>query len=95
MNLKQIYEALLIEQETQTLDLPQYNLVVSLFEKEKKFSFNPLEPSKPASKSRMLINQLKQKFKVLDVQQEMGNSFQVTLDPRQDFWVVVDFLQNV
>lgn len=80
--------------QNQSLELPKYNLVVSIMEKEKKLNFSPLNSSMPAPQSRTLINELKSKFKISLVQQQAGGIFIVTLDPRTEIGLVVDYLQQ-
>lgn len=82
------------QQQGNTIELPKQNLVVSVFEQEKKLNFSPLDKTKPAPQARTFINQLKQKFKVLSVQQQQGNIFVVSLDPREDINIIQDFLQQ-
>lgn len=96
ISLKEIYQDVFQEQDAQgqSIELPKYNLIVSIMEAEKKLNFSPLDTTKPAPQARTLINQLKQKFKVSLVRQQAGNTFEVTLDPREDLGVVQDFLQN-
>lgn len=81
-------------EQNQSIELPKYNLVVSIMEAEKKLNFSPLDTTKPAPQARTLINQLKQKFKVSLVRQQTGNVFEVTLDPREEIGLVQDFLQQ-
>ena len=81
-------------EQNQSLELPKYNLVVSIMEKEKKLNFSPLNSSMPAPQARTLINELKGKFKISLVQQQTGGIFIVTLDPRQEIGLVVDYLQQ-
>lgn len=76
------------------IELPKYNLVISVMEKEKKLNFSPLNSAMPVPQARTLINELKSKFKVSLVQQQTGNVFIVTLDPREDLFVVLDYLQQ-
>lgn len=86
--------ALGTQPENQSIELPKYNLVVSIMEAEKKLNFSPLNSSMSAPQARTLINELKSKFKISLVQQQTGGIFIVTLDPRQDIGLVVDFLQQ-
>src|SRR3990167_1416404 len=80
--------------QNQSIELPKYNLVVSIMEKEKKLNFSPLNSSMPATQSRTLINELKGKFKISLVQQQPGGIFIVTLDPRTEVGLVIDYLQQ-
>ncbi|MDP3763678.1 MAG: hypothetical protein Q8Q92_03455 [bacterium] len=80
--------------QNQSLELPKYNLIVSIMEKEKKINFSPLNSSMPAPQARTLINELKSKFKISLVQQQPGGIFIVTLDPRTEVGLVIDYLQQ-
>lgn len=80
--------------EGKTIELPKLNLIVSVFEQEKKINFAPLDKSRPTPKVRTLINQLKGKYKISDVQQQPGNLFVVILDAREDTNIVLDFIQQ-
>lgn len=79
--------------QNQSVELPKLNLVVSVAEKEKKLNFSPIDPKKPTPEARMLINQIKAKFKVSKVQQQQNNVFIITLDPREDIGAVIAYLQ--
>lgn len=93
-SLKCLLEDALSDQQNNTVELPKLNIVISALEKEKKLTFAPLDPAKPAPKSRTFINDLKAKFKISMVQQQGVNTFVVTLDPREDFAIVLDYLQE-
>lgn len=83
------------QQQDNTIELLSHNLIISVFEKEKKINMTPLNQQQPMTKARGLINQLKQQFKVSQVQQHEGNTFVITFDPRTEIGVVLDYLQNV
>lgn len=110
IKLKQLYFDLLKEQnvdlsqpqpqlQTQSqndnvFELPQHNIVVSQFEAQKKLTLSALDKDKPAYKIRQLVNQLKNEFNVKNVSQKGTDLFEVTLDPREDFFSVIDFLKQ-
>lgn len=94
--LKQLLEDIgpLGQTEENTVELSKQNLVVSFFEKERKLHFSPLDATKPSPQARTFINDLKEKFKITNVMQQSGNIFVVTLDPREDFNLVLDYIKN-
>lgn len=81
-------------QQEKTFELPKLNLSVSLFEKEKRILFSPLDKEKPAPKVRSLIVQLRNEYDVKSVKQKGENIWEVQLDPRQSFYTVVDFVKQ-
>ncbi len=77
-----------------SIEIPNKNLLVSFFEQEHRLNMAPIDPAKPSTQARSLINQLKTKFQVSGVKQEAGNIFEITIDPRVEFPLVIDFIKN-
>jgi hypothetical protein len=88
--LKEILEE---DDEEITAEYPKHNLNISFFEKEKKIHFAPLQ-GVSSSKTRTIINQVKDNFKVISVRQLPHGVFELKLDPTQQFFSVVDFIKT-
>ena len=82
------------QQDDNVFELPNFNIAVSQFPAQKKMTLSALDKEKPAHKIRQLVNQLKNEFNVKNVSQKSTDMFEVTLDEREDYWSVIDYLKN-
>lgn len=96
MQLKSLYESIIREQASaaEVLEFPHDNFVLSVFRGEKKLVFSPQFHNAITSKIRTLVNMLKQNFRILRVNDLDGSSFEVEVDPREDFEAVVDYIRS-
>ena len=97
-SLKRIFLEALKEQELQPEDdkvvsFPKQNFSVSFFEKEKKIFFSPLVGGM-SSKLRSIIGKLKQNFKIVSVTPKEMGSFDVAVDPRENYPSIIDYIKN-
>lgn len=81
-------------QEENIVTYPKDSFSISLFPDKKKMLFSPLKGSIPPKKPRMIVNQLKNNFNIYTVKDLQGGILEVTLNPSEDFFKVVDFIKN-
>jgi hypothetical protein len=92
--LKVIWESILKEQdEDNIIEFPNDNFTISVFRAEKKILFTPQGHSSLPSKIRILVNMLKQNFNILRIKDKDVGSFEVEVDPREDFESIVDYIK--
>ena len=96
MLLSQIFKNILREQNENSdiLEFPKQNTIVSIFRNEKKLLFVPFKDQTIPNKIRTFVNILKQNFRVVKVVDRDIGSFEVEFDPREDLNVIVDFIKN-
>lgn len=87
--MKSLLEIYLSEQD-EPIDFAEKNL--SIHPDKQNNSFLIVPTSKKARNIRSIINQVKQRFEVTDIQEKQMNTFEVFLDPAQDLDEVLDFL---
>lgn len=75
------------------LEYPRKNIVVTLFDKEKKIRIAPMEKEKGA-KIRSLVNLLKNNSDVSSVKIQKNETFDVILSPTQKFYEVVNLIKG-
>lgn len=110
MKLKSIVRQILLEQEMgdeNIIELDSMNLSISINPAKKSFIFAPID-TKKQSEIRKLINLLKTNFRIVKVnnltdedsklnqgkESDLKNSFEVVVDPRENFDSVIDFVRN-
>ncbi len=76
------------------IEFPDDNFVASLQAKEKRVELSPRDDSKTCTAIRALVKGLRDKFKVANVVQVGMNTFDVTMDPAEDFNNVAAYVKN-
>lgn len=94
MLLRLVVESLLREQDAEVMEFPNDNFTLSIFRSNKTLVFTPQYHHSVTNKIRTLITMLKQNFRILRVNDKDLGSFEVEVDPREDFESVVDFIRN-
>ena len=74
------------------IELPEIQMIVSLFPAEKKLVFSAQDHTSMPLKAKRYIDILHQNFRITDVRSLSDSSFEVELDPREDFQSIVNFL---
>lgn len=78
----------------ETLQFPDDNFVLSVFRGNKTLLFTPQYHKSITNKIRILVNMLKQAFRIVRVSDRDLGAFEVEVDPREDFETVVNFIKN-
>jgi uncharacterized protein YjiK len=94
MKLMEIVESLLLEQDEDqdTVQFPKQNFYAYFDEKQRKIVLAPIKTDSASTKTRIFVNLIKQNFKVQSVQPKQDGSFEVKLDPFEDFLIVKDYI---
>ena len=105
MKLAEVYKNILKEEEVEAqgvdpttganvIELPNLNMTISLFPDKKQLLFAPQSHASMPNKVRELVNQLKEKFKISNIEQTDMSSFLISIDPIEDFDSVVAFIRQ-
>ena len=76
------------------LEFPKDNFVASLVPNEKRIEFSPRDESKTSTRIRSLINDIRNKFRVAKVVQIGMNTFNVSMDPLENFDKVAAYIKE-
>lgn len=94
MLLRLVLESLLREQGAEVIEFPNDNFTLSVFRDKKALLFTPQYHHSITNKIRTLITMLKESFRILRVNDRDLGSFEVEVDPREDFDAVVEFIRG-
>lgn len=83
-----------MEGDGETLQFPDDNFVLSVFRSTKTLLFTPQYHNSITNKIRILVNMLKQNFNIARVSDKDMGSFEVEVDPREDFEAVIEFIKS-
>ena len=94
MKLSGIFRGLLKEEDEKIVKFPKHDFSISLFKPQRKIVFNHLVGSVPSKMPRIIIEQLKNNFRVKSVRALAQDSLEVVLEATENFGVVVDFIKK-
>ncbi len=76
------------------IEFPKDNMVASLMPKEKRIELSPRDDQKKSTRIRSMIGDLKQQFKIANVVQLGMNTFNIILDPIENFDKVAAYVRD-
>lgn len=76
------------------IEFPKDNFVASFMAKEKRIEFSPRDDTKASNHIRSLINSIKNAFRVAKVTQIGMNTFDVVIDPTENFDKVMAYVKD-
>ncbi len=76
------------------LEFPKDNFVAALKPQEKRIEFSPRDDEKTSTRIRSLVLDLKNKFRIANVIQIGMNTFNVVIDPTEDFNKVAAYVRD-